>query len=78
MDLEPQRRTPQKPQIPNTPLTQDRHDEEEEVVEGMTTRDHKSNDFRESPLKVFIGTEVFLLGAGIVLGLLVYFFFRAV
>lgn len=76
MDLEPQRRNPQKPQIPNTP-SQKTEEEDDDVVEGMTTRDHKSNDFRESPLKIFINTEVFLLVAGAILGLVVYLFFRA-
>lgn len=77
-NLEPQRRKNEssfkgRAQIP----AQNKKEEEEfPVVEGMTERDFKSDDFQQSPLKLFFNTIVTLLVAGLVIGMVYYFFFH--
>lgn len=72
MDLEPQRRNKINPNK-NLKIAKD---EEEEVTEGMTERERKTDDLKDSPLKLFMSSAVFLLVAGLVMGAIYYFFFR--
>lgn len=74
MDLEKQRPKPTEPQkkVSNKVAGEITS----EVTEGMTERDHRSNDFKDSPLKIFMSTEIFLLIAGLIVGAIYYFFFR--
>ncbi len=74
MDLEPQKK--QQTDLKSKSTSRIQEKEEEEVTEGMTERDHKSDDLKDSPLKIFMSTEVFLLLAGLVIGAIYYFFFR--
>lgn len=69
MDLEPQQKNIRK-------IAQNKNQETEEVTEGMTERDHKTDDLKDSPLKMFMSTEVFLLIAGLIVGAIYFFFFR--
>jgi len=74
MDLEPQKRK-EELRRPERRSPQKEADEFP-AVEGMTERDHKTEEFAQSPLKVFIGALVLLLGAALVLGITYYIFFH--
>ncbi|QDK38681.1 hypothetical protein [Bdellovibrio sp. NC01] len=74
VEIEPQRRQPQR--INKQDMRKPQPREHQEVVEGMTERDHKSEDYKDSPLRIFMGTEIFLLVAGLVIGAVYFFFFR--
>ncbi|MDG0818127.1 hypothetical protein [Bdellovibrio svalbardensis] len=71
MDLEPQSRKVAS-KIAEVPEATEKF----EATEGMTERDHKTNDLKDSPLKIFMNTEIFILLAGLVVGAIYFFFFR--
>lgn len=67
---------PRRPERINKQMRKPQSTREEHVVEGMTERDHKSEDYKDSPLRIFMGTELFLLVAGLVVAGIYFFFFR--
>lgn len=83
VEIPPKKTRPQssgKPNVNNVPKKFKRDslliEDEEEVIEGMITREHKSEDLSQSPLKVFINTEILMLVLAVVLGAIIYIFFR--